>query len=226
MTVFTLKWGVDKRGYRIERRAPVTTGAMIGRHDGYDCLVRNGGSLVEYEPFKFKLDGVDGLWRRLAKTTKTPQGALDFVSTYGFLQQKDAKEETVADIKDAIETARILSALYDKNDWVKVADWLNEAGRDSMFGLGGIGRLGVVFHGEQGAARPGLKFRPGSLRSAILVQYLDDMSGGAKLRECIRPGCPEWFKFGPGTGRRETARYCSPKCQQAHAYMKRKESHQ
>ncbi len=224
MTVFTLKWGVDKRGYRIERRAPVTTGAMIGRHDGYDCIVRNGGSLAEYDPCK--LDGVDGLWRRLAKTTKTPRGALNFVSTYGFLHRKNAKEETVASIKDAIETARILSALYDKNDWVKVADWLNEAGRDSMFGLGGIGRLGIVFRAEQGAERPELNFRPGSLWSAILVQYLDDMSGGAELRECIRPGCPEWFKFGPGTGRRETARYCSPKCQQAHAYKKRKEPHQ
>ena len=188
MSIFTLKWGVDTRGYRIERRAPVTTGALLGRHDGYDCIVRNGGSLSEYEPFK--LGSPDGLWRRLAKTKKTPEGALDFVSRYGFLHQKDAKEEAVPDIKGAIETAHDLSDLYAKNDWVRVADWLNEADRDSIFGLGGIGRLGIVFRGEQGDTRPELKFRPGSLWSAILVQYLDDMSGGAELRECVRPGCP------------------------------------
>ncbi len=217
MTIFTLEWGVDEKGYRIERRAPVTTGAIFGRHDGYDCIVRNGGSLAEYEPFK-----VTALWRCLAETKKTPQGALDFVNTYGFLGQKNAKEETVENVKEAIETARVLSALYDKNDWVKVANWLNEAGRDSMFSIGGIGRLGIVFDAEQGAKRPNLKFRARSLRNAILVQYLEDMSGGAKLRKCIRPGCPEWFKYGPGEEHRETARYHSSQCQQAHAYMKRK----
>ena len=217
MIIFTLKWPVDQEGYRIERRAPVTTGAMISRHGGYDSIVRKGGPMSEYEPLQ-----VPGLWRRLAETKKTPQGALDFVGKYGFLHRKNVKAETFADIKEAIETARVLSVLYDKNDWVRVADRLNEASRDSLFSLGGIGRLGIVFHAEQGAERPDLKFRPGSLWSAILVQYLDDMSGGAKMRKCIGPGCPEWFKFGPGTGRRETARYHSPTCQQAHAYMKRK----
>lgn len=42
---------------------------------------------------------------------------------------------------------------------------------------------------------------------------------GVKL--CKRPDCGEWFAYGPGTKHRETAVYCSPKCQKAHAYERR-----
>ena len=217
MEIFDLQWSVDSEGYRIERKPPVTTGTILGRHDGYDVIVRNGGPLTEYEPFK-----IDCLWQRLAKAKKSTRGALDFVSQYGFLDREKADEMEVSKITEAIGTARQLVVLNDKNDWKTVADRLDAAGQNSLFGIGGVGRLGVLLTADPGAARPALRFRPGSLLSAILVQYLDDVTGGAELRECARPGCTEWFKYGPGTNRRETARYCTPKCQKADAYMKSK----
>ena len=67
MTIFTLKWARDQQGYHVERRAPETTGAILLRRDAHDVIVRNGGPLVEYEPFE-----VPALCRRLALTRSLP----------------------------------------------------------------------------------------------------------------------------------------------------------
>ncbi len=108
-----------------------------------------------------------------------------------------------------------------------LTDALNRVGQDfRVFQIGGIGRLGVIFDWREGMERPDLYYRPGSLLSAIYLQALQDASGGAELQKCDRPGCPKYFQVGPGTGRPRLNRgvaYCTPKCQKAHAYMKRKE---
>ena len=66
---------------------------------------------------------------------------------------------------------------------------------------------------------------PRSLQAAIYLQALQHATSGAELRKCSRPGCPEYRSVGPGTGRTRTNRpvwYCSPTCQKAAAYLRKK----
>ncbi len=70
--------------------------------------------------------------------------------------------------------------------------------------------------------RPQLVMRPRSLVAAMWLQYGHWVSlPNVELRRCAY--CPNWFAYGPGTRRRKTAIYCSPKCQKAHQYAKMKE---
>lgn len=65
---------------------------------------------------------------------------------------------------------------------------------------------------------------------AVIYAIMDDP--GLKLESletitCDHPSCDVVFAIGPGTNQprlnREVA-YCTPKCQKAHAYMKRKDA--
>ena len=120
---------------------------------------------------------------------------------------------------------RNLVNAIDKKRWSALTEYLDGAGSDSGMQIGGIGRLGAVFDWREGMELPELYYRPGSLLNAIYLQALQDASGGAELQRCDRPGCPKYFKVGPGTGRPRLNRgvaYCNPTCQKAHAYMKKK----
>ena len=84
-------------------------------------------------------------------------------------------------------------------------------------GIGGIGRMGVVFDWTKDSTRPILKFRPGSLIGALFVQALMDLTEGVDLYKCERPGCFEWFARGGGKPHhRADARYCGVTCLKAH----------
>ena len=228
MAQFQLDWYVDVSGYRIEdpqepeptkfedRRATLLDGG------GGPLIVPNGGRLNRIDPFKF-----DGLYRRLAETPKSPEGALGFVRCFGFLHEAKAKDEPLFLTMEAIDSVRALLEVRRKQDWDWLARWLHTAGQDSgLFVHGGVGRIGVILRHDKGMQLPELHFRPGSLLGAIYVQFLMDVTGAVDLRKCRRPGCNEWFKYGPGTKHRDTARYHSAACQKSHAYMKQKESKQ
>ena len=128
-------------------------------------------------------------------------------------------------LAEAGRSAELIAAI-DKKRWGALADTLRRAGQDNrIFEIGGIGRLGAVLDWQEGMERPELFYRPSNLLSAIYLQALQDASGGAELQKCHRPGCPNYFQVGPGTGRPRLNRgvaYCEPKCQKAHAYMKKK----
>ena len=75
-------------------------------------------------------------------------------------------------------------------------------------------------------ADPILFFAPNTLMDAIYLQAFQEATSSAELLQCGRPGCPEYWAVGPGTGRRKPdhkskVHFCSPKCQKAHAYMKK-----
>ena len=218
MNFFHLDWPVDLDGYRIEtEKAPAGRRASVLGDTG-PRIVRNGGRLDIRQPLK-----ADGLCRWIAKGEKTPEGALAIVSRFGFLFSAKARSESVAEIYDAIDVAWWLVNMADAKYWHLIEQWLAGVGHDNeRFIHGGIGRLGVQF--APGAERPSLRLRPANLFNAALVQLLEEVSIGKPLKPCARPGCPEYFTYGPGTGKRETKEYCSPKCQNAHTYLKRKEA--
>ena len=78
--------------------------------------------------------------------------------------------------------------------------------------------------GHDDAGRPQLEFRPRTLVGFIYAQLIQDYTGGIHYKRCIRPGCGEFFYYGPTTRKRSTALYCNPTCQKAHAYQKLKET--
>ena len=206
MHLFHLDWFVDRDGYRIISRR------------GEDFIVGNGGELDHTEPFK-----IPGLCRRLAACEKTPDGALGFVSTYGPLF--GPVSDRVANVINAIGIAQDLYTMAHLKQWNSIAGLLEESMlADKLSRTGGVGRLSVVFAVGSEKQRPQLNLVPSTLFDAALVQLLEEISSERPLRKCKRPGCPEWFTYGPGTKHRETAFYCSSKCQKAHEYQRRKES--
>jgi hypothetical protein len=171
-------------------------------------IVRNGG-----EVYKGDRLTIDGLYHRLADRRSTEKGALDFVRQFGFL--KGESSESVEFICEQIKIFRHLISLKQSQKWGGIRYWLS---RNSEF----IRLNPELLAGDP----PEVFFRPSTLLDAIYLQFFEDLSSGANLRLCKRPGCREWFKYGPGTLHRNTAQYCSPKCQNAHKYAKRKEGAQ
>ena len=60
------------------------------------------------------------------------------------------------------------------------------------------------------AGRPSLSFRPGSLLSAIDLQFYQAVTGTIELKACEH--CGQWFERGLGTDRGRKARFCSDQC--------------
>ena len=238
MGKISLHWPVDKSGYSIEPQHRVWSKAELrplprsiaqlerrsvqyqreyARYQGSQTIlgavgpgpsiVCNGGSVNFYDPME-----VPALYERLAGSKPTEAGVLAFVSKFGFL--RGSKSESVKSICDEIKVLRGLIAAKESHDWKSLQSW--------MIGNSKVTRLHPKFEQSKDGKPPQLFFAPSTLRDAIYLQFFQDISTSSNLRLCKRPGCGEWFTFGPGTGRRETAEYCSPKCQKAHAYDKSK----
>jgi hypothetical protein len=170
--------------------------------------IENAGTPIEIDCFK-----IDGLYRHLADCPLTIPGVLGFVRKYGLLRAR--KRESFELICGEIRAMRSLVAAMDRGNWPALNDWArqNEA----------VVRTSAVLHFEPDRWRPYLFFQPRDLIGAAYLQLLSNASDDAQLRQCALPGCGTWFVYGPGHKHRETARYCSPTCQKAHAYLKTKE---
>ena len=218
--LFRLDWFRCCDGYRLEDRADLPASHPLPLPSFGRYIVRNSNKFVPTTPLR-----CTGLYRQLADVSDD-DGALAFVTAHGFLGSAKKKRTLASDVLGYAQDMRELVAAIDGKRWGTLADTLDRAGRDSVEQIGGVGRLGAIFDWREGMGRPDLYFRPGSLVAAIYLQALQDASGGAELQKCDRPGCPKYFQVGPGTGRPRLSRgvaYCTPKCQKAHAYMKRKE---
>jgi hypothetical protein len=205
MPKLSLEWPRGLNGYEVRygRSSPSYLESDEPGKDPY--IARLGEKIETYDCMK-----IAGLYERLACSPPNEKGALAFVKIHGFLKRKTS--EKVRQICDAIREVAPLVRAKHKGDWAKLASWAKEKG-DS------IRVVPVLIDGSP----PQLFYRPASLYDAIFLQFFEDLSTGASLKHCKRPGCPEWFKFGPGTSHRSTAEYCSAKCQNAHKYAKRKE---
>ncbi len=216
-----LDWFHCLDGYQLEDRAdpPGRRASLLSSAGRY--IVRKSGRLGPTTPLLCV-----GLYRQLADVSDD-DSALEFVTRHGFPERAKAKDTRVSDVLDAAQGMRHLVRMIDMKLWDVLTSALCRTGQDpdSIFQSGGIGRLGAIFEWRKGMERPELHYRPGSLLSAIYLQALQDVSFGAELQKCDRPGCPKYFQVGPGTGRPRLNRgvaYCTPTCQKAHAYIKRK----
>ena len=166
--------------------------------------------------FRDVLQIKDVIWRRLADTEPNAEGALDFVSEFGFLQSTKGRE-SVEFICEQIEVVRSIAEAIDRKDWTALRLWLLDH-REAI-------RLCPEPRLEEDRPKPILFFAPATLLDAIYVQAFQEAWGGAEFIKCDKPGCPKYLPVGPGTGHSRVdraRRYCSPTCQKAHAYMLKK----
>lgn len=232
-----LNWPVDREGYVIEKETPpeplpgnaseeekrewqeraATYSALKSTIIGagaFERIVRKGGQLDRAtDAMK-----IPGLYNRLAKTLPTEKRAIEFASTFGLLTNPDSESlQTFFGLRDAVERLVAMKPQRGKRgNWDGLSDWMEKHGKSI--------RLHAILDSENGGS-PQPFFQPQTLFDAIVLQFFEDVTTRAKLRLCARPGCGEWFKYGPGTSppRRETAKFCSPKCQATGHYLKMRE---
>jgi hypothetical protein len=159
-------------------------------------IVRRGGNLVPYRPF----DEVDKLYLIFASLGATDQGLLDFVRTYGPLTDfgnSDTGEEVLFAIGHAQVMRELLScspeerAIYFSRFYPRGVAW---------------SRIDVALTYNSVTGKPQFRFMPPTLINALWLDFGFALSSDASLRNCLH--CGRWFEAGPGTGRREDAKYC------------------
>ena len=67
--------------------------------------------------------------------------------------------------------------------------------------------------------RASVHLKTDDLHEAMWLQFVGAVSMDAQLRRCAQ--CPSWIMYGSGTGRRESAVYCSTACRRAAAKAKK-----
>jgi hypothetical protein len=212
MTEMTLTWPRHQDA-ALKEEVPTRSGSVktVLSETGPVAWIENAGKAELYDCLK-----VPGLYRRLASCPETVNGVLGFVRTFGLLRK--GRRERMEDIWHEIRAIRSVVRASDHKDWAALDKWLHENQQSRAVSLS------ATLHYERGHNGPTLLFQPQDLISAGYLQLYQDVAKGAQMKQCVRPGCGEWFYYGAGTDHRETARYCSPKCQKAHAYSRTKET--
>ena len=211
MAQLTLNWSVGR--YRIETdsalSSPPKISTLLSEIGDIEqkWIVREGAATDKpaHKP--------DAIYEQLANCEPNEAGILTFVNKYGLLWSRGKREEVEKFLTARRELKKLLVAKK-RDDWDAASKWI-EARPKAILLSAGIG--------YSKTDRPQLEFRPQNLIGLIVSRLIQDWSSGVKYEFCKRPGCGEYFYYGSGTDKRETADYCSPKCQNAHAYAKRKE---
>ena len=73
-------------------------------------------------------------------------------------------------------------------------------------------RLSARIEHEPGR-RPQPQMIPFSLEGTMYIQLLDELTNTLSFKKC--KWCPNWFSYGPGTGRRESKEFCFDRCRVA-----------
>jgi hypothetical protein len=207
-------WPVCVDGYTVERerREPLKLGQRRS-----SVTNRPGAASIAAKSANFRQLPVlekGAIYRAFAEC-KTVRDAVNFANQYGL--PYSGKGYPWILFQNAIRTVHDLVAAGDLKDWRLLSSWLERVGKDSPFGEGGFGRLGIVYDWSPGEERPTLRLRAGTLMSAMVFQCLEDFAGGTLRKQCELPGCNVWFAYGPGTGHRDGRLYCCD----AHKYAAR-----
>jgi hypothetical protein len=148
-------------------------------------IVGKGGPLKSYRP----LDKFPDLFKIFVKIPRTPEGVLEFINNFGPL--------TLSVHGDSVPAV------------LDVADMMQKRLRGLSPGLGGradipLTNLHAWLANDRKTGGMGLKIAPATLRDALWLQLAQKLSS---VRQCRH--CNEWFRAGPGTGRRAHAQFCS-----------------
>ncbi len=148
-------------------------------------IVRNGGALQSYEPFK-----IPNLLKRFIDAAGSEEGLLTFVEKFGPLTHEGLRGK--GDVVPAmIEHAEMMMQTY----------------RGKMVGIP-LNKLNVwVLADHKGGMR--VRVSPACLLDALWLELARSKSVMA-FHECLQ--CERSFMVGKGTERRADAKFCSDEC--------------
>jgi hypothetical protein len=152
---------------------------------------------VPYRPF----DKVDGLYRIFAHLGTTAEGLLDFVNRFGPLTD-EGNRETGEEVPFAFSAAGAMCEVLS-------CPMTEQAAYFSRFGDKGLAwsRIDVALAFNPVTGKPQFRLTPPMLVNALWLELGQALSSDASIRNCLH--CGGWFEAGPGTGRREDAKFCS-----------------
>jgi hypothetical protein len=186
--------------------------------DGY--RISSKGKGVESASDRFERTRplkIPGLYAKFAKDTPaSPNGMLDFCNRFGLLgggrfdcaPPTDSPPTYVAEAVDLLlqhhwRMRRAIN-IFEKGDPSELIKYWNSAQEAAW--------LRVELRREPDG-RIGMVFVPPDLIRAMWLQFAQTACSGARLFRCQY--CHEPFPIGTGTGRRNTAKYCSNACKVA-----------
>jgi hypothetical protein len=222
---FDFHWGVDQDGYEIRREQP----GLIATVEA-EFVVGHGGSERRYQP----LDDPT-LWLRFGETCRERHGVLAFTGEFGLLREPNKSTygalglmwlgpgDLLADTLEFAARVRAIAQLLDQH---------NRQAAMALFNVERPTMNQYIFWKPEKPERFDYRWVPVSLRDAILHQVGDAITGNRQFRRCVNPGCPNWFRLGPGQagesgGRRTTTvrrKFCSDYCRVAAARRQKREA--
>jgi hypothetical protein len=214
LTVFSIdfEWWRDDAGYDYVPAAPdaphgsaedfladLLPLSLGGEPSRRDRIVRRGGELVPYRPF----ENTGGMLHRIfAALGNSVEGLLEFYTRFGPLTQEGLDQNCGEDIRLARSSA---SAMRD----VVSGSPQDRAQYFARFGDKGLAwsRIDVALAFNPVTGKPQFRLTPPMLLNALWLELGQALSSDASIRNCLH--CGGWFEAGPGTGRREDAKFCS-----------------
>ncbi|MEE8280150.1 MAG: hypothetical protein V3R55_05555 [Alphaproteobacteria bacterium] len=173
----------------------------------YRIFIRpRSGRIEVFHP----LDIQRALFRQFAATETSVAAMLGFAESFGLLTHP-SDEEPIGLWRASIESMRTLVAKWTSGRMDEVAEAYNRLN---------FGNLALRLAHDRRTPWPHLEIVPTKLLDAMWAQFAQAVSKNERHKACLR--CGAWFAYGPGTGKRNTAIYCSAKCQKAHQYAKKK----
>jgi hypothetical protein len=169
-----------------------------------------------YRPTKFP-----ALFQQFAGMPRSAEGMRDFANSFGLLTDLSRPSANTTYVGTLVyplleHHGALCSAisLFEAGDSLTLAQLYNrDRGRNS-----GFGQLRTELRPQPGG-NVSLAFVPSSLIDFLWLQFALHIVSEAKLLRCEKCGLP--FPVGTGTGRRETAKFCSNPCKVA-SFRKRR----
>jgi hypothetical protein len=156
---------------------------------------------------RYRPEAFPALFRHFADTPPTGRGMLHFADRFGLLGAIRLGPFLSIDLAGTLERQRVLRRaikLFEAGDFSGLAEYYNQ----NVPG----GRIQVELRAQPtGKIAP--VFVPQSLIAFLWLQFALHAASEAKLFRCERCGTP--FRVGTGTGRRDTAKFCSNACKVA-----------
>ena len=218
-----LEWERCPKGYSLCE--PLPDFFDIGKDrevDEGDCFLKaESKKIVNYRP----MEKFPGLFMEFSRVEETPAGVQQFANRHGLLWRlpKDTLEDAVTIEQWCMHIRRMRYA---------VEVWEEQRGRGNIGGLIDVFseqspklvpwvEADICLRAVDDPMQAGLYLKPTSLHDAMWGQLMEAMAENAQLRPCAQ--CPSWIIYGPKTGRRESAKFCSSACRRA-AWKEAKES--
>jgi hypothetical protein len=156
-----------------------------------------GGGLVKCRP----IDQDPGLYRRFARCTSV-DSLLAFVNKFGLLTV-DGKTGDAEAVTTGLSHAETMSNALSATASGQLAAFLTRHGQRGL----AWSRLDVDLWFNQRTRQAAFRLKPPTLINALWLQCGQAICGDARLASCGY--CGELFEAGPGTGRRNDAKFCS-----------------